>query len=87
MATKIISVSLDEHFSAFAERQVASGAFASPQDVVQAGLQLLRFDKEARERLRHAIQEGLDSEDVGPLDFEAYLRGKDGLDDAHSCAA
>lgn len=87
MATKILSVSLDEHYSAFAARQVASGAFSSTQDVIQAGLELLKYDKEARERLRQAIQEGLDSEDAGPLDFEAYLRDKDDLDDAHSCAA
>lgn len=68
-----MSVSLGDHFIDFAERQVASGRYGSTSEVVHAGLQLLESHEAALERLRDAIQEGIDSGPPEPFDFAEFL--------------
>lgn len=72
MATKITSVALDAHFSAFAEQQVANGDYGSTDDVVRAGLRLLEEQAGKLARLRAALIEGEQSGPAEPWDFEAF---------------
>jgi antitoxin ParD1/3/4 len=69
---KTSSLSLGAHFEAFVSRQVESGQYASPTDVVRAGLRLLEERETKLESLRRALQEG---EDSGTSDYslEALL--------------
>lgn len=73
---KNTSFSLDEHFSAFIEEEVASGRYASASDVVRAALRLLE-DRETRIRtLRQALIAGEQSGESTPLDFDAFVARK-----------
>jgi antitoxin ParD1/3/4 len=79
MAT--LSVSVDEALNRFVEDRVASGEFLSASEVVGAGLSLLkrRAERDMRklERLRAAIQVGIDEIDQGNFevidDLEVWL--------------
>ena len=76
MVAKNTSVSLGEHFTAFAQDQVASGRYSSMSDVLRAGLRLLEDEELKVETLRSAIEEGLASGDPVPFDFDAWLAAK-----------
>lgn len=70
------SISLDEHFSDFLARQVASGRYRSASEVVRAGLRLLE-DREAQlAALRAALVEGEESGAAEPFDFDAFVAEK-----------
>lgn len=66
-----LTVTLTPELAAFVERCVASGRFASPQDVIRKGIDLLR----ARERkqaewaagVRSAIEIGVEQAEAGQL--------------------
>lgn len=67
-----MKVSLPEEFSAFVAAQVASGQYATPDDVVRDALRLMEDRHERLEWLRQAYREGIESGfDDEPLDFEA----------------
>lgn len=71
--SKNTSISLGDHFANFVDAQVASGRFATASEVVRAGLRLLE-EREAKLRaLREALQEGLDSGEPEPFDFDEFL--------------
>jgi antitoxin ParD1/3/4 len=66
------SVALGSHFEQFVRKQLESGRFNNVSEVVRAGLRLLE-DAEKLRQIRHrelkaAIQEGIDSEDAGPVE-------------------
>ena len=77
------NVSLPDTLDGFVEQQVASGAFLDANEVVSAGLRILqhRADRRATrlERLRAAIQVGLDQVERGEVeevtDISAWLDG------------
>ncbi|MFI2589851.1 type II toxin-antitoxin system ParD family antitoxin [Rhodococcus erythropolis] len=70
------SFSLDEHYSAFIEDEVASGRYRSASDVVRSALRLLE-DRETHLRaLRRALVEGESSGASAPFDFDAFIAGK-----------
>lgn len=70
------SFSLDEHFSAFIEDEVASGRYASASDVVRSALRLLE-DRETRLRaLRQALVAGEQSGESAPFDFDEFVARK-----------
>lgn len=71
--SKNTSISLGEHFSQFVEQQIASGRYASASEVIRAGLRLLQDNEAKLERLRAALQEGLDSGEPEPFDFDEFL--------------
>lgn len=63
-----IEISLPDELGDFLDAQVASGLYATRDDVARAALRQM---KSRIEWLRQAYQEGLDSGFVdGPLDFE-----------------
>ena len=73
---KHTSLSLDDHSTDFIERQVDEGNFASPSEVVRAGLQLLEERQAQIERLRAAIIEGEESGPPQPFDFDVFIARK-----------
>lgn len=73
---KNTSFSLDEHFSAFIEAEIASGRYRSASDVVRAALRLLE-DRETRlDALRQALTTGEESGTSTPFDFDEFLSRK-----------
>ncbi|CQD24607.1 addiction module antidote protein, family protein [Mycobacterium lentiflavum] len=73
---KNTSFSLDNHFSAFIEAEVASGRYGSSSDVVRAALRLLE-DRETRlDALRQALIAGEHSGEATPFDFNARKRAE-----------
>ncbi|ETB04364.1 antitoxin [Mycobacterium avium subsp. avium 10-9275] len=73
---KNTSFSLDEHYSAFIEREVASGRYRSASDVVRSALRLLE-DRETQLRaLRAALEAGERSGTSTPFDFDTFLDRK-----------
>ena len=73
---KNTSFSLDEHFSAFIEGEVASGRYSSASDVVRTALRLLE-ERELRLRaLRQALIDGERSGESTPFDFDDFIARK-----------
>jgi antitoxin ParD1/3/4 len=67
MATR--NISLTDQLDQFIESRVDAGAYQNASEVVRAGLRLLKAQEEAHalklERLRAAIQEGVDEIERG----------------------
>lgn len=61
MSNVLISAS----FEPFVEREVSSGKFRTPTEVVEAGLRLLQDRERRLEALRDEIQDGLENLDAG----------------------
>jgi antitoxin ParD1/3/4 len=76
MTSKNTSVTLSDHYLAFAEAKVREGRYASTSEVIRAGLRLLEEEEQRLQVLRAAIQEGLDSGPAEPFDFEAFISAK-----------
>jgi antitoxin ParD1/3/4 len=73
---KNTSFSLDEHYSAFIQEEVASGRYRSASDVVRTALRLLE-DRETRLRaLRQALITGERSGESTPFDFDEFVARK-----------
>jgi antitoxin ParD1/3/4 len=73
---KNTSFSLDEHYSAFIDDEVASGRYRSASDVVRTALRLLE-DRETRLRaLRQALVSGENSGESTPFDFDEFIARK-----------
>ncbi|MCO5731100.1 type II toxin-antitoxin system ParD family antitoxin [Rhizobium sp. SSA_523] len=71
---KPFHITLDEPLDRFVDEQVESGRFASPQDVVEAGLRLLEEDQRKLEWLRNALIEGENSGEARLLDRQEFKR-------------
>lgn len=70
------SFSLDDHYNAFIEDEVASGRYRSASDVVRTALRLLE-DRETRLRaLRQSLIAGEDSGESTPFDFDEFVSRK-----------
>lgn len=70
------SISLDDHFSDFLSRQVASGRYRSSSEVVRAGLRLLEDQEAQLAGLRAALIAGEESGAAEPFDFDAFVASK-----------
>lgn len=76
--SKNTSFSLDEHYSAFIDDEVASGRYRSASDVVRTALRLLE-DRETRLRaLRQALITGERSGESTPFDLDGFVSRKRG---------
>ncbi|KUH85575.1 MULTISPECIES: type II toxin-antitoxin system ParD family antitoxin [unclassified Mycobacterium] len=70
------SFSLDDHYNAFIEDEVASGRYRSASDVVRAALRLLE-DRETRLRaLRQSLIVGERSGASTAFDFDEFVSRK-----------
>lgn len=76
--SKNTSFSLGDHFSAFIEREVATGRYGSASDVVRASLRLLEERETHLQTLRSALIAGEESGPSAPFDFDAFLERKAG---------
>jgi antitoxin ParD1/3/4 len=73
---KNTSFSLDDHYNAFIDGEVAAGRYRSASDVVRSALRLLE-DRETQLRaLRAALVAGERSGTSTPFDFDAFLGRK-----------
>ncbi|GAB10569.1 hypothetical protein GOARA_061_00080 [Gordonia araii NBRC 100433] len=70
------SISLDDHFSEFLSREVASGRYRSASEVVRAGLRLLEDRETHLAALRTALVTGEESGAPEPFDFDAFIAAK-----------
>lgn len=70
------SISLDDHFSDFLSREVASGRYRSASEVVRAGLRLLEDQEAQLAALRAALVAGEKSGAPEPFDFDAFVATK-----------
>ncbi len=76
---KPVQVTIAEPYDRFVEAQLESGAFKSAEDVVEAGLKLLKEEQARIEWLRNALIEGENSGPARPVDreeFKARMREK-----------
>ncbi|MGW5518666.1 type II toxin-antitoxin system ParD family antitoxin [Nocardia africana] len=72
------SFSLDDHYSAFIDDEVASGRYRSASDVVRSALRLLE-DRETHLRaVRQALIDGENSGPSTPFDFDDFIARKRG---------
>lgn len=70
------SISLDDHFSDFLSRAVASGRYRSASEVVRAGLRLLEDEETRNLALRAALVAGEESGAPEAFDFDAFIAAK-----------
>lgn len=70
------SISLDDHFSSFLAREVATGRYRSASEVVRAGLRLLEDQETQMAALRAALIAGEESGGAEPFDFDAFIVAK-----------
>ncbi|SKB00735.1 antitoxin ParD1/3/4 [Agreia bicolorata] len=75
MATNT-SISLDDHFSVFLAREVATGRYRSASEVVRAGLRLLEDQETQMSALRAALEAGEQSGKAEPFDFDEFIAAK-----------
>lgn len=73
-----MNVSLTEELAKFVKTKVASGRYSSSSEVVREALRLMekteQQDAEKLALLRAAWKEGIDSGDVGEVDFAVLKR-------------
>mgnify|MGYP006303236421 CR=1 FL=1 len=85
--TKNTSITLGDHFNEFIGAQIDSGRYGNASEVVRAGLRLLEEHERKVEALRKALEDGAQSGDAGPLDFDEIRRAAReqlGLPSAHA---
>ncbi|MFN6266721.1 MAG: type II toxin-antitoxin system ParD family antitoxin [Alphaproteobacteria bacterium] len=68
------SISLDDHFTNFVEKQVQAGRFATASDVVRAGLRLLEEQEAKVTALQQALIFGEESGQLAPFENAAFLK-------------
>jgi len=70
------SISLDEHFSEFLAREVASGRYRSASEVIRSALRLLEDQETQLTALRAALAAGEASGEPEDFDFDAFIATK-----------
>ena len=73
-----MNVSLTDELADFIKSKVAAGRYASSSEVVREALRLMeqveQLQADKLQQLRLAWQQGIDSGDVGDIDFAALKR-------------
>ena len=73
---KAMSIQIEEDFGIFIDQKVSDGAYESRDDVVEAGLRLLREQDAELEAIRQALIEGEESGEPVEFDFDAFIEMK-----------
>lgn len=73
---KAMSIQIEEDFGIFIDQKVSDGAYESRDDVVEAGLRLLREQDAELEAIRQALIEGEESGEPIEFDFDAFIEMK-----------
>ena len=76
MARPTTSFALTDDDRDFMARKVAEGSYASNSDIIRAAMRLLKVEEMKVERLRAAIQAGIDSGPAEPFDMEEFIRSR-----------
>jgi len=76
MARPTTSFALTDDDREFMARKVAEGSYASNSDIIRAAIRLLKVEEMKVERLRAAIQAGIDSGPAEPFDMEEFIRSR-----------
>lgn len=71
---KSTSITLDDHSEEFIAKQVKTGRYRSPSDVVRESLRLFEERERKLDLLRQALKEGEESGDATPLDINEVIR-------------
>jgi len=71
---KNTSIILGDHFEGFITTQIEAGRYGNASEIMRAGLRLLEEHEDKVESLRHALFEGEESGNAGPLDFKEVKR-------------
>ena len=75
---KNTSISLGDHFEAYARRKVESGEFGSTSEVVREAMRHYMAEDTRIVALRREIQKGLDSGPAVEFDIDAWFEEKFG---------
>ncbi|WJH39158.1 type II toxin-antitoxin system ParD family antitoxin [Aliirhizobium terrae] len=70
---KPVQVTIGEPLASFVDNEVESGRFASPDEVVAAGLRLLEEEQQKLEKLRELLIEGENSGEPRHVDRDEFL--------------
>ena len=70
---KAMSIQIEEDFDAFIDQKVSDGLYGSRDEVVEAGLRLLKEQDGELEAIRQALIEGEESGDPVEFDFDAFI--------------
>ncbi|MBO3759086.1 type II toxin-antitoxin system ParD family antitoxin [Ciceribacter sp. L1K22] len=70
---KPVQVTIAEPYDSFIDAQLESGRFSSPEEVVEAGLRLLKEEEARVEWLRNALIEGENSGPSVPFEPEDLM--------------
>ena len=70
---KNTSISLGDHYEAYARRKVESGEFATISEVIRDALRRAEEREKRIAALDAALQEGLDSGPPEELDWDAFM--------------
>lgn len=73
---KAMSIQIEEDFGTFIDQKVSDGLYGSRDEVVEAGLRLLREQDEELEAIRDALIEGEESGEPVDFDFDAFIEMK-----------
>lgn len=71
---KNTSISLGDHFEAYARRKVESGEYATISEVVREALRRAEERDRRREALHLALQEGLESPIDEAFDWDIFMK-------------
>ena len=73
-----MNINLTPHLESMIRQKVTSGLYNSASEVIREALRLMEEQDQIRaiklEQLKRDIQEGLDSGEATPWDFEAFKR-------------
>ena len=73
---KSMSIHIEEDIDAFIDQKVSDGHYGSRDEVVEAGLRLLKEQDEELEAIRQALIEGEESGEPVEFDFDAFIEMK-----------
>ncbi len=68
------SVSLGEHFEKFISKEVSSGRYESPSEVIRTALRLLEAEEQKMQLLNEALRQGESSGFEKNFDPKAHLK-------------
>jgi antitoxin ParD1/3/4 len=75
---KNTSISLGDHFEAYARRKVESGEYSSISEVIRDALRRAEEREKRIEALDTALQEGLDSGPAEEFDWDEFMNAQFG---------
>ena len=70
---KAMSIQIEEDFGIFIDQKVSDGLYRSRDEVVEAGLRLLKEQDEELQAIRRALIEGEESGEAVDFDFDNFL--------------